>query len=546
MSASVTVPGPSSNGTPAGSISLSFIGTANLTVAKQISDALAAASGGGTLYSTTYSGGAVPTVTPGDTTEELVLGAGVTGAITVPAAASGVAEILVIPTDVTGPVTIYGNPGLQITGGNGNITVIDPAVVDFGGNSTTNAPNAVTLTSADSPYTVVAGPGAVETVYGIGPGLSTSYIYGGVSGDLINLTGATGNYVVTSEAALGDTVFAGSGNVTIDNLSASHDAIDQGAFGALTVDDAGTGDSISTGFGTAVVTAAGIDGQISGFGEITVNAAGGTGDTVAFGIGGTFYSSASSSGSMVFSDFGNVSVNASNTTSDTIIGDTGSLTVNAGNAASLLVFSGPSVGDPGLVFIGGSGFSTVVGQTGADSVTGGSGQLDFIANVGESVTGTGALQGSTLFGASGSYLDFAGSAGNLEFLGNAGSETLNASGSTGFNQFYAGSVGADSLTGESIVGGSNINSYVAGTGADTFTETGGTNVYSFVGSILGSSASHDVLTNFLTGTNDLVFISGTDTATFTGGTNTVLSLTDGTTIEFVGLTSSQVQSHIIT
>ncbi len=536
MSQTVTVPGVS------GTIALTFTGTANIGLAQQIANSLAAA-WHTTLDVVDYTGGPVPAVTPPDTSEELVLNASVSGVVNVPAAAPGVSEYLVLPQNDPNSLTINGNPNLQIIGGaNENLTINDPLVVNLGGGSPTDH-DLVTALASDSPYLITMREGA-ESVVASGSGT----IFGGSLTDLINLSGAnTGtNNLVVSQGS--DTVDAGAGNVTVNNLVGSNHNLDQGFFGALTVDDLGTNDTISSGFGSLVVTAGGTGASISGLGAITVDAAGGSGDTVSYGPGGgTFLSSTASSNDLVFTNFANnMSLDASNTTGDTIIGDVGAITVNAGNAASLLVYSGPSIGDPGMDFIGGSGFSTVVGQTGADSVTGGSGQLDFISNANESVTGTGALGGSTLFGATGSYLDFAGTSGAMLLMGNAGNETLNAAGGTGFDQFYAGAVGADSTAGESLIGGNGANSFVAGTGADTFLGGSGTNVYSFVGSILGGSSQQDVIQNFLGGSNDLAFMggTGTDTVGVTGGTNVTFTLSDGTTIEFVGLTQAQLTGHV--
>jgi hypothetical protein len=533
MSQTVTVPGVS------GTIALTFTGTANIGLAQQIANSLAAA-WHTTLDVVDYTGGPVPAVTPPDTSEELVLNASVSGVVNVPAAAPGVPEYLVLPGNDPNSLTINGNPNLTILGGgSGNISINDSTVVDLGGNDPANT-DAVTVTNADSPYMITMRTGT-ETVVASGSGT----IFGGSLTDLINLSGAnTGtNNLVVSQGS--DTVDAGSGNVTVNNLVGSNHNLDQGFFGALTVDDLGAHDTISSGFGSLVVTAGGTGASISGLGAITVDAAGGSGDTVSYGPGGgTFLSSTASSNDLVFTNFASMSLDASNTTGDTIIGDVGAITVNAGNAASLLVYSGPTIGDPGMDFIGGSGFSTVVGQTGADSVTGGSGQLDFIANAGESVTGTGALGGSTLFGATGSYLDFAGTSGAMLMMGNAGNETLNAAGGTGFDQFYAGATGADSAFGESLIGGNSANSFVAGTGADTFLGGSGTNVYTFVQSALDSSSQHDVIQNFLGGSNDLAFVGGTDTVSATSGTNVTFTLGDGTTIEFVGYNQAQLTGHV--
>jgi hypothetical protein len=81
MSGTVTVPGVGNS-----TLSLSFVGSANLGLAHQISNALAQAASSSTLDVVNYTGGPVPVVPAGDTLE-LVLNTAVAGQITVPAAA---------------------------------------------------------------------------------------------------------------------------------------------------------------------------------------------------------------------------------------------------------------------------------------------------------------------------------------------------------------------------------------------------------------------------------------------------------------------------
>src|SRR5208283_35900 len=168
LSGSVTVPGVTS--TP--SITLSFIGTANLGLAQQIASALAAAQTGATLDVANYTGGALPPVPSGDTTQELVLSPTVSGAAVVPAAASGVTEVLVLQN--TNPVTVYGSPGLEVIGGAANVTVIDPTYIDLGADGSTTNTDLVSVTQADTPYVVTMRAGT-ETVFASGSGT----IFGG-------------------------------------------------------------------------------------------------------------------------------------------------------------------------------------------------------------------------------------------------------------------------------------------------------------------------------------------------------------------------------
>src|SRR5580704_8032648 len=192
MSGTVTIPGVGNS-----TVSLSFVGTANLGLAHQISNALALAASDSTLDVVNYTGGPVPVVPPGDTLEFL-LAPDVAGQITVPAAASGVAEFLVVAN--TQALTIHGSSSVSIVGGGpGNLNIDDPNLVDIGGNIGATGTVSMTFTSADSPYQVAMGQG-FETVNANGSGTIT----GGTGPDVINVTGPN------------DVIEAGSDSTTIN------------------------------------------------------------------------------------------------------------------------------------------------------------------------------------------------------------------------------------------------------------------------------------------------------------------------------------------
>jgi hypothetical protein len=517
-------------------------------LAHQIANALAAAGGSSTLDVVPYSGGPLPPVPSGDTIQELVLSPTVSGVVSVPAAASGVTEVLVIQN--TQPITVYGAPGLEILGSTANVTIIDPTIIDLAANGSSTNTDSVTLTAADTLFSVAMRAGH-ETVVAQGGGSGT--INGGSVADLINLTADSGNILVVSDAAGGgepagsDTLYAGSGSTTIDNMSVGGGERDVGGSGNLLVNDAGSADTISAGLGNATVNMAGTNAvMFGGLGTLDINAAGGAGATVAFGLGGgTFISSAASSDALVFGGNGAVSVNASSTTNDTIVGGDGALTVSAGSATGLLVF-GP-VSGTGMDFIGGSNSATVVGQSGHDTITGGTGPLVAIAGPNETLSAAGGSAGTTLFGGANGDLTYTGSSGTLEFIAGSGNETLNGTGSSTNNTFWGG---LDSTAGNSLGGGTGNDGMIAGLGADTFTGGGGNNEYLFFNSImsvLGANGPHDVITDFLTGSNgvDLYGLSVSGSASSSG--NTTVTLSDNTTIEFLGVGSySEISNRITT
>lgn len=133
MSGSVTVPGVTGS-----TVALSFVGTANLGLAQQIANALAAAKTAGTLIvDENYTGGPLPSVPAGDTLE-LILATSVSGVVSVPTIA-GVSEVLVLPFGASDPagdpnaVTISGSPALTVIGGGpGSLTIQDPNTFDVG------------------------------------------------------------------------------------------------------------------------------------------------------------------------------------------------------------------------------------------------------------------------------------------------------------------------------------------------------------------------------------------------------------------------------
>ncbi len=538
MSGSVTVPGPTSP------IHLTFTTPLNISLADQIALALAEAAANHTLTVVDFTSGATIPTLPSGSTEELVLSPTVSGSITVPAAASGVVEVLVLQNSQ--PITIHGAPGLEILGGDQHVTIVDPTIIDLANDGLTTNTDAVTVTAADSPYEVAMRAGS-ETVVGLGSGT----IAGGVGSNLINVSGAgvgTNNLIISQ--GFNDVITAGAGSVTVDATGAR--ALIQGGAGSLSVDDTGLADSIYAAAGNAAVTTGGLDALVLGSsGVLSVNAAGGVGDTVAFGAGGgTFSSSANSFEALVFAGTGAVNVNASNTSFDTIVGDTGALNVNAGSASNLLVW-GPLSG-PGLNFIGGSGGSggtaaTVIGQSGHDTIGAGAGPVVAWVGPNETLQASSGGGNMTLFGGANADINYTASSGGLLFVANSGNETLNAAGSSTNDVMWGG---IDSTSGNSLVGGSGNDVMVAGTGADTFNTGAGSNEFVFISSVLGGSAQRDVITNFLGGSNSVVLSGGLSTVGSSSGgigpaSFTTLTLSDNTQITFLGVSSaSQLAGHI--
>jgi hypothetical protein len=556
MSSTITVPGVS------GSISLTFSTAPNVDLAQQIADALRAASDAGTLVVVPYSGGTIPGVGAG-TMVELVLSPTVTGTISIPTVPAGVQEILIATNN--NPVTVNGQPGLTVFGGNNNLSINDPNVIDYANGI--GSTDAVTLTGADSPYQVILRPSGNETVTAINGASGT--ITGALVSNLINLTGTDGANVINSRATVGDTVYAGAGATTINNQIGSQHHLDVGGSGPLTVMDQGTGDTIAAGTGDTNITLAGSGAMVFGgfslipslVGSLFVDAQGNnetigsavgaetivsSGDNNVMGLGSSSnLVSVSGSSNLIYgpsgpSGSGTATIDAGGSSGLTVGGGTGSETINAGSGTNLLVYG--STGN--FVFAGGFGSSTVVGEGPTNTVSSGSGPLVFAAGAGGSssstVFGTGAA-GVTLFGAADASIYYNSSLEGGLFVAGTGNETLNAAGSSKSDLFWGGH---DSTGGGLMVAGSGNDTFVAGSGSETLQSGTGNDLFAFAQGYLsiGGGGGHDYLTNFLSGNDSVALYNyganaaqdALNNATVSGG-NVTIALSDNTQITFVGV-----------
>jgi hypothetical protein len=500
MSGTVTIPGVGNS-----TLSLSFVGSANLGLAHQISNALAQAASSSTLDVVNYTGGPVPVVPAGDTLE-LVLNPTVAGQITVPAAASGVAEFLVVAN--TQAVTIHGNSSVSIVGGGpGNLTIDDPSIVDIGANIGATGTVSMTFTSADSPYQVAMGQG-FETVNSEGSGTIT----GGTGPDVINITGPN------------DVIEAGSGGTTVNAIGFAS-SID-GSAGAMTVNDGGYLDTITAGatFATAVATSGFRASVLGGSGDTSTLTVTDTGlrNTIQGGAGAASVSLAGSFG-RARGGTGNFSADAV-TASNTIIGSTANTTnVTIGASATNTDVFGRS----GNINIDDLGANALLGASGGASL----------------VTLDGA--GSQLYGASppgaptGTMNVTIGAANVLAFaLGDNTTVDASSAAATGAEIFGGfSSIQADNGS-LSIQGGAD--SLVAVTGGSNSTINAGSgNTFVFIGTgaptnaVAGSSLIHGG-----SGILDVTFIGGAGAATVFGGeAASSLFGADGTNATFFGNTA---------
>lgn len=209
-----------------------------------------------------------------------------------------------------------------------------------------------------------------------------------------------------------------------------------------------------------------------------------------------------------------------------------------------------------MQFVGGAGTSTLVGGTGGtEQVTIGAGGIAFGAGTNNHSTITSGIGQATIFGGSGSVVNFVGNQlGGAIFVAGSGNETLNAAGSSTNNTFNSNSIASASQT---FIGGTGNDTMIAGAGAATLTGGAGADAFAFFNQATQGKA--DVITDF-DATKDSVYIIGYDStksASFlqnnaTGpaiagtGLGVTLTLSDSTTITFSNLSSaSQLNGKIL-
>ncbi len=311
--------------------------------------------------------------------------------------------------------------------------------------------------------------------------------------------------------------------------------------------------------------------------------AGASGDTLAGGPGNdTFFTGAGSSGNRIFLGGGQNTVAAAgaatvvqSTGNDVVFGGTGTVAFG-GQAGSSLLFvangSGPDtvVAGAGNVtaFAGASSGTEIVGGSGHTTFVGGSGPSSFVGGSGTSFvwggSGGGLIQGGT---GSGIYVGAAHS--NTQIVAGEGSSQIYVGDGNsvflqgGANDTVAASGGNVTLVG---AGSSGNNLFVLGSGNDQLNEGSGANT-TFVGSghasiagglgpdlyevVHGLAGGVDMISNFKIGT-DLVQLSGygagevqNDLAhASVGGGSTLLTLSDGTKLNFLGVTNLTAHSFV--
>lgn len=340
---------------------------------------------------------------------------------------------------------------------------------------------------------------------------------------------------------------AGTGGLTIGNLSIGPATLASGVGGVLLVDVAGA----------SVVAPAGYADILDIGGPATINATAMTANTVVGATSGlTYYGATGASGELLLNGgpslvegaatgAGDYTVVGSNAGSNTIFAGSGTDLIATGTGASLVgLGSGANtVTSQGAdTILGGSGTDAIYGAGATQAVFAGSGTLIFVGGAGTATIVTGSTP-TVLFGSAGGTINLFGASSGNVLAASTGNETLQGASATGANVFFGG-------TGTStLVGGTGNDLFVLGKGASVMTGGGGNDTFEFVAGATGGAT--DFITDFATSSANRVLLSGynsttaavLNTATVSGG-NTTIMLADSTKVQFVGDTNLTASSFL--
>lgn len=485
----VTVPGAGTN-----TYQLQYNSPTSASIATQLLQTIYAANVSGALFPQVYSQQGSTANVPSGKLGELIAD-GSTGNTNVVAPTG---YLGLIDASTTAPVTIAGaaQANESVLGGASDLTFYtnggSGTVVGGDGNNVIASPTA-------------SGGAWTLNLYGVG---NTS-VYGGAASDLIQsgnghnlfFLGSGADTVYSSGA---DTIIAGTGNTTVATSA-------PGAF-------------VYGGNGT----------------DLLVNAGGA--DTFSAGGGAETIFAASSGGLYFLNTSPNLEFVATSAVASTIVGGSGNATLFGGSGTNL-IFTGQenTVADlqsSNNTIVGGSGNTTVYAGTGHDTLFQGSGQLLYDAQQSNSiiVSQSNSL-GGTFFAYNGGQVALFGANNGNVFVAATGNATLQGSGASGNNTYFAGT-GADSM-----VAGSGNDTLVASTGAATM--VGGAGIETFIFA-KGSAGGTDLIQNF-TAHDQLNFYGyGSNAVASQQVVNgsLVITLTDNTKITFLnGTTISAGQIH---
>ena len=317
--------------------------------------------------------------------------------------------------------------------------------------------------------------------------------------------------------------------------------------------DASAGDTIMAGGGSNVITASagqvyvsGNSGALTFFGGTGASTVdGGTGSaTILGGSGGGDFTGGSGGANILVSQ----GASGSNTTltgggsgdalfgsasgTDTLIARAGRESILGGGGVTNIVGGATAAA---VIFTGGGPTTVTGGEAGGDTIVGGSGNLTVDAQKGDAIFGNG---GSLSVDASTTGADsIIGGAGTLSVTGRGSNMLVVASQSNSNIQTGNGAALVFGSSGNAAVtGGTGWLGVVVGSGKMDVQENGGTAVYDVV---KGAAGGSDMIYGFnvKTDTISLFGYQSSDMHVTSSGGSTLLSLSDGTRIQLVGVSN---------
>ena len=415
-----------------------------------------------------------------------------------------------------------------VMGGSGNASVVSHGNAILSGFS-----GSINLTAAEGVTTLFAGS-APATVAGAGTNAGnvivttngSLVVYATNANDLVLGGGADTrilyyDYTQVGLPHAGGIVSGGAGSVTV---AANGGEFLGGTAGNNHITMAGVGTMVGGGAGDVLAFTGGAGGiAFASSGATTMDGGAGGDVTLVAGMGGGDIITGNAH-SMVWLSGGDEIVAAEG--ADTIVAGAGAATVTAAGPGVLLF-----AGSGALDFRNTGAVSTVVGGAGAMTVHGGSGGGLFFGSGGDVLlaeSGAATLVG----GGAGDVLSITGGGYNL-LVGGGGAETLGGALATGVNAIYAGT-GPDLL-----IGGAGLSYLFAGSGGTTL--QGGSAATDFVFRH-GMAGGQVAVTSWNPGLDSILLQSypaGEAASALAGashsGGNTLLTLSDGTAITFVGV-----------
>jgi Ca2+-binding RTX toxin-like protein len=298
-------------------------------------------------------------------------------------------------------------------------------------------------------------------------------------------------FTAVDQTVPGPITISGGGSLFIGNQNTTY--LGKAASGTVSIAAGDGNDLIALPTGTTYEVGLG-NGNDTVYGNGSGTVTGGTGSNLFFGD--------SAGGANEFNSYGS---------NDTIVAGAGSVSVNT-YGANPLVYGGSG----SLQYIGGApGNPTIVGGTGTETLFGGSGQ------------------NLTYYDASNTTPD------STILAAGAGNETLNAGGAKNGVELAAG-VGTVTMIGTS---GNDV--FFGGSGVATMVGNGGTDMFQFASASEpgGQHGGTNIITDFTSSDsfNTVGYGAGAAqsalTAATVAGGNTTVKLSDGTTIEFLGITN---------